>query len=279
MRGESNQSGVKHTDVATRPPGRRVPAWWLVMIRELSELWIGGRALGLIVFYAVLLGAFSFATAMNSEIDLIPPKEMVFFALQMAIGVGLFIGLINGADSISGERERATFEALLLTPTSRRQIVAGKLLAGFSSWPVAMLVAIPFLKVLSQGDEIFGESLFWGGILGSLLALGYTGLGMLVSFWSNSNMVSFFVSLTIYIVCVAPTQWPGPMQKGLVGKFVQRVNPIEAANEFLEKILVNHRAFAQFQSWLRSPVLFAVIILALLFPYASPRLRLHAGQR
>src|SRR3972149_12274181 len=99
-----------------------LPGWWLVFRRELVELWLGGRALTLLSLFSILLGITGFLIATNAELELIPPKEVASLMLQPSISFGLFIGLIIGADSLSGERERATLEALLLTPTSRRQI-------------------------------------------------------------------------------------------------------------------------------------------------------------
>jgi ABC-2 type transport system permease protein len=261
------------------PSGWAAPAWWVVFNRELIWQWIGGRALHLILAYTVLLGLVAFGLAKVSEADLIPPKEMVFFTLQLALGVGCFMGLVLGADSVSGERERATLEALLLTPAGRRQIVLGKLLAGVSPWPVGLAITVPCLVALAQGDEILGPAVLWAVLVGSLLALGLTALGMLVSCFSNSNRTSLFVSLTLYVVLVLPTQWPGPVQKGLVGKFVQRVDPLEAANEFLEKVLVNNRTLQEFSNWLTGPIVFAALTLGLLFLYAGPRLSLWARHR
>src|SRR3990172_1512487 len=119
------------------PSGRALPTWWLVFSRELADLWIGGKALTLILIYSVLLGIMVYVLATNSELSLIPPKEMVYETLKNAMAVSLFICLIIGADSLSGERERATLESLLLTPTSRRQIVVGKFLAAVSPLPAA----------------------------------------------------------------------------------------------------------------------------------------------
>ena len=89
------------------------PAWWLVFIRELTDLWIGGKALVLILIYTILMGVISFVFASNSVVDLMPPKEMVFELVRISMAFGGLIGLIIGADSISGERERATLEWLL----------------------------------------------------------------------------------------------------------------------------------------------------------------------
>jgi ABC-type Na+ efflux pump permease subunit len=259
--------------------GSRFSAWWLMFVRELADLWIGGKALYLILAYSIFLGFQAYAQVKTSETDLISPQEMVFTSLQVVFYVGGLIGLIIGADSISGERERGTLEALLLSPVSRRQIVLGKFLAGLSPWPVALLIAIPILNMLAQGDPVFGQALMLGGLVGTLLVIGFTGVGMLVSFWSNSNKVSFFVSLGIYLVILLPTSWPGRTVQGYVGKFFQRMNPLEGTNVILEKILVNNRTLAQYELWLRTPEVFAALVILLLILYAGPRLRIDARQR
>ena len=154
----------------------------------------------------------------------------------------------------------------------------GKFLAGISPWPAALLIAIPYLSVLSQGDEILGPAILWGAITGSMLVPAYTGLGMLVSFWSSSNKVSYFVSLGVYILFLVPAQLPGRAQTGAAGQFLQWVNPLAAVNQFLSKHLVNYRTVAEFWTWLISPVVFAVLVIGLLFLYAGPGLRLEAGR-
>ena len=260
--------------------GRGTPVWWLMFIRELADLWIGGKALYLILAYGLFLGFQSYAQVKTSETSFIPPKEMVFAALQGVIYVTGLIALIVGADSISGERERGTLEALLLTPASRRQLILGKFLAGLSPWPMILLIAIPFFLVLAQGDPIFGRALYWGGIVGTLLAVGFTGLGILISLWSNSNRASFFVSLGVYLVLLLPSTWPGRAQLGYVAKLVQRFNPIEGPiNYFLPKILVNNRSFPEIGHWLWTPEVFAGVMVLALFLYVAARLSIDARQR
>ena len=265
-------------DGLSKLPGLATPTWWLMFTRELIDLWIGGKALILIFIYTVFLGVVTYVIASNSELSLITPKEMVYETIKNVMAVSLFIGLIIGADSFSGERERATLESILLTPTSRRQIVVGKFLAAITFWPAAFVIAIPTFKILSQGDEIFGQGLFWGGLLGTILVLAYVGIGMLVSFWSNSNKTSYFVSLGFYILILVPAQLPGKAQAGVMGQFLQWVNPLAAVNHFLSKHLVNNIALSEFWVWLESPVIVTCIILGVLFIYAAPGLRLENGR-
>jgi len=268
----SNSGRVEQTRTGT------APTWWLLFLRELNELWMGGKAPVLLLIYSVLLGIMTYVMASNSELSLIPPKEMVYEILKAAIAVGLFISMIIGADAISGERERSTLEGLLLTPTSRRQIVIGKFLAAISPWPVTLLVTIPYLKVLSQGDEVFAQAVPWGIALGTVLSPAFTGTGMLASFWSNSNKTSLFTGLGIYILFLLPTQLPGSAQTGTMGSLLQQVNPIASVSHFLSKVLVNNRHLGEFWPFLISPVVFAVLVYVLLFGYASPSLRLEGGK-
>lgn len=261
------------------PSRNASPAWWLVFTRELTDLWIGGKALVLIFIYTVFLGVVTYVIASNSELSLIPPKEMVYETIKNVMAVSLFIGLIIGADSLSGERERATLESLLLTPASRRQIVFAKFLAAITFWPAAFIIAIPTFYTLAQGDEIFGQGLFWGGLLGTVLVFAYVGVGMLVSFWSGSNKTSYFVSLGFYVLILVPAQLPGKAQTGVMGQFLQWVNPLAAVNHFLSKHLVNNIKLSEFWVWLESPVFFSAVVMALLFLYAAPSLRLENGKK
>jgi len=260
--------------VKSRRVGR--PAWSIIASRELFELWVGGKAIVLLIIYSILLGVTAFVTSNNSELELIPPKELVFMTLSTAISIGLFIGLITGADSVSGERERGTLEALLLTPTSRRQMVSGKFLAAVSPWPLALALALPYLVLFAQGGDSWVQGLLWGAFVGSLLTLAFTALGMLVSIWSNSNKTSMVVALVIYIAFYIPTQWAGAAQTGVTGRLFKKINPLESGNHFLEKVLVNNRTLAEFWPWLIAPVVFILLTVGVLFLFAAPRIQVDA---
>lgn len=262
---------------AAETSSRVKPTWLIVFLRELSELWIWGKALTLIILYSVYLGISSYIFSANSELSLIPPKEMVYLTISGAITVSLFVALIIGADSFSGERERSTLEALLLTPANRRQIVIGKFLAAISPWPAAMIIALPYVIVLSQGDEILGTGLLWGAILGCLLSPAFTGFGMLVSLWSASNRTSLFASLTVYLLFLLPVQFPGGAQTGTFGRLLKQLNPMEGADHFLEKIIVNNRTVPELMPFLWASIIFALLIFVLLFFFAAPRLGLDGG--
>jgi len=251
--------------------------WWLVFKKELRDLWIGGRALNLTVAYTVLLGAYAYWMARDSAVSLIPPKEMVFELLKAGLLAGVFMGLIIGADSMSGERERGTLEGLLLTPISRGQITVAKFLAACSTCPVALIVIVPYFKVLSQGDEVFAQALLWGTGFGLVLTPAFTALGMLASVRSNSNKSSMFVSLALFLLFVLPTQLPGNAQSGVVGLFGQAVNPLGAYRHFLAKIMVNNATPEQVWIYAASPVVFGVLMIGALLLFVGPALNIDAA--
>jgi len=246
-----------------------------VCSRELIELWVGGKALILILLFCLVQGGIAYS--LLGDVDPTPREEMLYLTVKMAMAVGVFMSVIFGADSISGERERGTLEALLLTPVSRRQIVIGKFLAASSPWPAALAVSIPYLAVLSDGVDIFVQSLTWGAILGAISATAFAGLGTIISFWSNSNKNRFLVSLVIYLVFQIPTFFPWEAQLGTVGRLARRLNPLEANSHILDKVITVHWPLGAYWLWLTSPVVFAILVYVVLVWYASPGLSLEGG--
>ncbi|GAB2760679.1 hypothetical protein GCM10027039_21200 [Terrabacter koreensis] len=251
-----------------------LPVWWLVLRREFVELWTGGRVLVLLILFSLVMSVTSVLRELESDLSLIPPVEMAFLTILSGISFGLFVGMVIGADGVSGERERATLEPLLLTPAEPRQIILGKFLAAMSPWPVTFLLTVPYVVVLAHGDESVPEGLLLGALLGGLLAIAFTGFGMLLSIWARSNRASLFASLVVYLVFLIPTQWPGSAQKGDLGYLIQQFNPLQASSEFLEKVLVNNRTVAEKMPYLLAAVFAALGVLAVLFLYAAPRVRL-----
>jgi len=256
------------------------PTWRIVCSRELRDLWIGGKALYLMLIYTVLLGIYAYLFASNSELNLLPQREVVLEIVKVSIAVGLFVCLAIAADSFSGERERATLESLLLTPTSRRQIALGKFLAALSPWPVAPLIAIPYWLILAKGDPVLGPTALWGVVLGTLLAPAFTGMGMLVSVWCNSNKTSMLVSLGLFLLLVLPAGF-GPTERAaelqLRSDFIQWLNPMAATARFLQATAVTRTPGNDLYTWMTTPALFPIVVLVLLFASVGPGLRLDAG--
>lgn len=253
------------------------PVWWLVFRQELEELWVGGKALNLLILFGILISITGFLLATNNELSLTPPRTMIVVMIHTAMTFGLFIGLVIASESISGERERATLEPLLLAPAGRRQIVFGKYLAALSPWPIAYLYTVPYVITLAQGDQALWPAVVWGAVLGTLTTVAFTALGILVSLWSSSSRTSLFVGLLIYILAQLPPQLPGEFLASPAGAFVQAIDPLEAVRQFLIQGFVEVKLVDQLWPLLYAPIVATAVILAVLFLFAAPRLGLEGG--
>jgi ABC-type transport system involved in multi-copper enzyme maturation permease subunit len=262
------------------PAGSPSPTWWVIMSRELRDLWIGGKGLHVVLLYTILLAIYSFLLASNAEVNLLPLKEMVLEMVKAAIAVCLLMGMMIAADTITSERERLTLEGLLLTPASRRQIVFGKFLAALSPIPIALVVTVPYLFVLSKGNPVFGVATLWLFVIGGLLVPALAAMGMLATIWSNTTKSSMLVTLGLYLMMLLPAEIIRPgkvmtaseLKKSLI---IQSVNPVDAINKFLGRIIVLDAPPAEHWMLLAMPTLVGVFLLIVLFGVASPRLRLE----
>jgi ABC-2 type transport system permease protein len=253
-------------DNKARTPGR----WPVVAEQECRELWIGGRGPLLVFAFSVLLSAMTYLAATNRAMNFLEQREAVNLTLQVALTVGVLLTMVVSADAISGERERSTFEALLLTPVSRRAIIAGKLFAATTLWLACLVVAVPYLWVLGRGVAVAGQAALLALCVGTLVALGLGGLGLLISVFTSSNKTSLAFSLLMLLVLFAPTQLPALPKTGF-GDLLVRINPIGSALHYISGVLVSRRGWSYDLGYLASPAAVAFLVCGLLIA-AAPRI-------
>ncbi|HEU4946891.1 MAG TPA: ABC transporter permease subunit [Kribbella sp.] len=248
-------------------PGSR---WSVIADEECRDLWIRGRGPLLLFAFSLLLSAMTYLSATNSALNFLEQREAVNLTLQVALSVGLLLTLVVAGDAVSGDRERGILEPLLLTPASRRAILAGKLFAALTLWLGCYLVSLPYLAVLGRGVAATRQAALLGLVVGTLVALGLTCLGLVISAGSNSNKTSLAGCLLLLFALFAPTQIPA-LPKNWVGDLLVRVNPIGSALHYISQILVNRHSWTQDLSYLISPLLLAVLAGAALI-VAGPRM-------
>ena len=270
------------------PPDVRTPqdshattetqAGWLVIAEQESrDLWTSGRGLILLFLFSILLSAVTYLTSTNQALNFLEQRESVNLVLQLAVAVGVLVTLVVSADGISGERERGTLESLLVTPVSRRSIVAGKLIAALTMWFATFLVTIPYVWVLARGVGILGQALTLGFCVGTLVAIGLGSIGLLISGVCNSNKTSVAASLFLLLILFAPTQLPSGLPQGCFFDVLRRANPVDSALAYISSMLVNGHSWTQDLSYLITPLLTAIIAGGALV-LAGPRLvRLMPG--
>lgn len=234
-------------------------AWAVVAEQELRGLWLGGRGLLLSLGFSLLLSLIAYLAATTTDLNFLERRESVSLTLQVAIGVGSLLALLVAADAISGERERGTLESLLLTPTSRLQLAAGKMIAALSLWFAAFAITIPYVWFLGRGIRVTGDALLSGLVVGSLLAIFLTSLGLIISALARSNRGSLSLGLFLLLAVFAPTQLPTGAEKGWVGELLLRVNPVTAGERYVGRIVVEGHGWSQDLSWLVSPLVGATL--------------------
>ena len=258
------------------PSQRRARGWAIVGGREIRDLWVGGRGLLLSLAFSVLLSVIAYLVAANQALNFLEQRESVSLTLQVAVAVGSLLALLAAADSVSGERERATLESLLLTPVARLGITSGKLLGALSLWLAAFAITIPYVWFLGRGIGLVGDAIATGLVIGTLLAVFLASLGMIISILASSNRVSLSLSLFILLALFAPTQFPISAQRGW-GETLLRVNPITAGEHYLDRILVNEDGWGDNLSWLVSPIVAAIVFVLAAGFVGARHLRLGGG--
>jgi ABC-2 type transport system permease protein len=253
-------------------------AWLVVAGRELRDLWLAGRGLPLMLAYAVLLSVTSYLVAANQELNFLEQRESTALTFQVAVAVGGLLVLLGAADAVSGERERGTLEALLLTPAPRRALILGKGIAALSLWAAAFLISVPYVWYIGRGVGVVAASLIGGLVVGSLLALFLAGIGLLISTFSQSNRLSLSVSLFVLLALFAPTQMPSALRNGWAGELLARADPFSAGLQYVSLLIVNGHRPVQEAGWLIGPAVAAVVAVGAALALAG-RLTLGPGGR
>jgi len=262
-------------DVLATTERRR--GWLVVAEQESRDLWTSGRGLILLLFFSILLSAVTYLTSTNQALNFLEQRESVSLVLQLAVAVGVLVTLVVSADGISGERERGTLESLLVTPVSRRAIIAGKLIAALTMWFATFIVTIPYVWVLARGVGILGQAMALGLFVGTLVAVGLGSVGLLISGVCNSNKTSIAVSLFLLLILFAPTQLPSGLPQGWFFEVLLRANPVASALAYISSMLVEGHSWTEDLSYLMTPLLTALIAGGALV-FAGPRLlRLTPG--
>lgn len=119
----------------------------------------------------------------TSVVSIIVAMWVMFFRVTNAI-----------ADSVVGERERHTLEALVITPLPRYAIVWGKMLAAVTNTGLSMLLAMAVALVVSNINTLphhwhnYSSAVLFGIIVdGGLAALLAAAIGVWISAYSSTT--------------------------------------------------------------------------------------------
>ena len=253
------------------------PKWTVITRQELIDLWFGSKGLSVLFGFTMLLSALSYLASADAGINLLDARESVGVAVQTAIALGSLAALVVSADAISGERERGTLEARLVTPVARRHVVVGKLLSATTMWVAALAVALPFVAVLADGPGVAVDAVAALLVAGTLVATALTAMGLAVSSLAISNRVSLAAAVAIMLLLAAPSQLPAVQANGALGAVLIKANPVSAGLEIASNVLVKQQAWSNQWPFLVSPTV-AAVSLTILAVALSRRLELGGSR-
>ena len=252
------------------------PGWMVVLSTEARHLWLGRQGPLLLLIFSLFLSIYTTLVALDPEMNVLSPRSMTNVALQATILVGILVALLLTANAISGERDQRSLESLMLTPLPRGQIAVGKFLATLSLWLGMIPIAIPYIVLVAKSTSLVLQAILLLIFLGSLLVMLCAGIGILISSFASSNLVSFTASFTTILLLAAPTQLPASVKELPAVNWFIVFNPITAIAKYQAGIL-DGAVWNQELGLLISPVILFILIVALGPAFLNRRLSLQGG--
>lgn len=179
-----------------------------LIVRELRGGLRSGRRVALLTFFLTVVGLFFLAVyaitaasmSNSSGFSAGPALGDTFFPL--IVGVALFfvctITPAQTASAIVGERERRTYDLLLVTPLSPWQIVLGKLSTGLAHVAILLVAALPIASLAFLLGGVGPDELLLAALLlfATVLLFGSMGLWASAVFRSSRGAMAFAYALT-----------------------------------------------------------------------------------
>jgi ABC-2 type transport system permease protein len=246
--------------------------------RECTDLWRGGRGPILLLAFGVLLSVITYLTATNQVLNFLEQREAVSLLLQTAVAVGALVTLLLCADAVSGERERDTLEALIVTPAPRLAILAGKWLAAMSWWVASFVVTVPYLWALGHGVGVTAAAVLAGALAGTVLAAALSLVALLISCVAAANRTSLATSLLLLLALFAPTQLPTGLPQSWFGHLLDWLNPISAGLRYVSGVVISGHHWIRDLGYLASPAILAVAVCVCLVAWGEKAMTTTLGR-
>jgi ABC-2 type transport system permease protein len=211
----------------------------LIATKEIRESIYGVRGSMWAVLSAIVLSLMSYLLLTDKELSLLDQTEMLYIVTSLSVGLGLLVAGILGADTVAGERERATLESALLTPVSRGSLVAGKVWAVLVAWLLIFAISAPYILVVGTGSTVSTAALIYTFALGTLCVAGFAALVVGLSALASSGRSVTLGSLAIFIGMAAPTLLGTALQKSWFGAIYNAMSPFAQVRLSLDSVIVD----------------------------------------
>jgi len=214
-------------------------AFTLIAKKERRALLQNQRGLAWLLAYTGILSAFALLLISNRELSLLDNAQVVYMMAGTVTAAGALIAVIMGADAYAGERERGTLVPLLTAPISTGELLMGKAAGLASAWGIMYLLAIPYLWAVGAGGQNLGQAIFYLGLFGTPVVLGFGYLAMALSARSGSVMYSLMTSLIVLLFSASPLLIGPGLRNSAIGKVLDAVNPFSGALNTYDAVIID----------------------------------------
>ena len=215
--------------------------------------WRGGAW---VVAASMIFSLVAYLLLTDKELSLLDQGEMLFTLTEIVISLGIVMAVTSASSTISTEIESGTFESLLLTPITGRQIAFQKLLSVITTWLLLYAVSIPYLFVISSGTNLSLSAVFYTGFYGTILVIAFSCLSIALSAKLKSSKNSIMISLMIMLILLAPSIFfATSLKKTGFGIAIENINPVSQTMNSLDSVLVDNQQTLSEQAMHIMPVI------------------------
>lgn len=185
-----------------------------VIVKELRSRMRGARAFGTLTGILLLLGVFSFAlyrmvlvTARFSSTPLSPQVGQMLFSGLAFLELMLICVITPAvtAGAISGEKEKLTYEMLLVTPLHPASILWGKLISALSYVFVLIFAAIPMASLVFIFGGVAIRDMVKAIIMLGAVAIMFGVIGLFISaLFGRTGRATAISYLIVLLILFAP---------------------------------------------------------------------------
>lgn len=214
----------------------------LIARKEGGELLLSLRGLAWLLTMALVLSVFGLLLVGNTELGLLDNAQVVYDMAGIVTALGALLAVVVGTDAIAGERERGTLVSLLLTPTSRDNILLGKLGGQAIAWAVMYAIALPyFWAVGSTGQNLF-DGAIGVALLGTPVVLGFGFLAMGLGARLDSARSSLLVGLIVLLLSASPLLLGPSLRQSAIGRAFDAGNPFSGALNAYDAMIIDSQS-------------------------------------
>lgn len=105
------------------------------------------------------------------------------------------------------------------------------------------LLSLPYLWAVGAGGQNLGQAIFYLGLFGTPVVLGFGYLAMALSARSGSVMSSLLTSLIVLLFSASPLLIGPGLRNSAIGKALDAVNPFSGALNTYDAVIIDSDPF------------------------------------